>query len=393
MVKYLKNLTVCLLMVCLLIPQVSWADSSGSENVVLSRFQVLDGVLYLDMYQVPKESNVYRDIIVYDDNGGYSIHTNATTGITKSGVVGNNIKVQIKKNGVLLGEYNWINHDHKSSIKERKATCLKAGYKTYTCSQGCDGIRHYYYAKLPHKFQHYKKVDSTCTKVGKHYHRCVNGCNKVTTKDIAKKPHKAEKCVKTVKSTCKVKGYKLYRCKVCKNNYKSVLKLGSHNYKCIKHVKATDSKNGYKKYKCSVCSKTYTKTLCTGYVGTINSSSLGLKVKVYQSTKTSPYVDPQTLCDRKNSASGIQWSDGQYLIADHNNQGFSKLNNAKVNKTTLTYKGKTYKCYKSFKGHNTGSDLTTWDGESIRGMNNGGLTLYTCLDNWKNVRITFWKKI
>jgi len=388
--KRFKKILVSMLIFSLFIPNLTFATETNTK-ANLSQLRMTDkGIeIALDGFTDSSYENGYYSYVIYDDNGGRNFLTYRT--FTTINVIGDEISIKIKDpKGNVLGEYIYLNHNHKYKEINLSPTCKQNGKIISTCTQGCDSIQTEIVDKSAHAYKLTKTVNSTCSKTGTKTYTC-GLCKDIKTTTITKKAH-TYKYVKTVKSSCTVKGHKLYKCQKCTATKKTNIQDVKHSYKLVKTVKAVDGKDGYKSYKCTKCKKTKKTILSTGYVGTINCKSLGLKVKVYDTTKTSPKASSQTICDRKNSAAYIKLYK-QHVIADHNYQGFSKINNAKVNKTTLTFNGKTYKCYKSFKGHNTGTTLTTWDGKSLTEANPGGLTLYTCLDNWQNVRITYWKLV
>lgn len=322
--------------------------------------------------------------------------------------------------------------DH--SLKETTVvdpTCAKQGTISYKCEFGCGHGKVEVLPRREHVLKHSETVASTCSAFGYELYACEN-CTFTKKNTIQKKEHsykyvkttkgnckdygykiyKCQKCSaekrtydspkvhnfkysKTVKATCTQNGYKLHKCTKCDATKKVYVAGYNHSYKLKKHVKATYKKAGYKSYKCSKCGKTKKDTLKklnTGYVGTLKIKSLGVSVKAYDSSLTNPRIGAQKLCDRKNSAAAFDYGT-QYVIADHKHQGFSKIKKAVPGKTTCTFKGKTYKCWKKFNGKNTGTHLTTTAGKKITNMNKNGLTMYTCNQNWRNVTIVFWKRV
>lgn len=119
---------------------------------------------------------------------------------------------------------------------------------------------------------------------------------------------------------------------------------------------------------------------------------------------TIPSVGVSVACFR--ASSNLQYyvdlSDGaalfsygyQDVIADHRHQGFSAMKGSAIGSYAYldygSYK-QTYVCVANFKGHNTGSSLTDLEGNDIAYMNDGGIAMYTCNENWQNVTITLWQ--
>ena len=103
----------------------------------------------------------------------------------------------------------------------------------------------------------------------------------------------------------------------------------------------------------------------------------------------------QAVVDAKDSAAWMYDWGAAVLIGDHNNQGFEKMKAAVPNVTKCYINNgdtiKTYICIKNIQGHNTGSSITDANYRSLNGDNSGGLIMYTCNENWRN--ITIWKPI
>lgn len=101
----------------------------------------------------------------------------------------------------------------------------------------------------------------------------------------------------------------------------------------------------------------------------------------------------QSYVDASDSAAFFNYG-YQDVIADHRHQGFSAMKGSAIGSYAYldygSYK-KTYVCVANFKGHNTGSSLTDLEGNDIAYMNEGGIAMYTCNENWQNVTITLWQ--
>lgn len=155
---------------------------------------------------------------------------------------------------------------------------------------------------------------------------------------------------------------------------------------------------------CSYCGSTeHTKDYCAvravdnGAVGRLKIPSVGVDVAVYDvtwyalqyTTEGDNYT--QAVTDAWDSASQIVFL-GQTVIADHNNQGFSAINNCSEGTYAYIDMGDsvlTYICTGIQHGRNPGGYLTGADGDSVYTsyFNPDGLTLYTCLDHNFNVAI------
>ena len=103
----------------------------------------------------------------------------------------------------------------------------------------------------------------------------------------------------------------------------------------------------------------------------------------------------QGICDRPDSAN--IYSLGlieEKTIADHNNQEFSKLFSVEVGMQGYIHLENgdiiNIECTDVFNGHNTGSDLTDEEGNSVMGA--ADYLMYTCRNGWQNIRICLWEK-
>lgn len=155
---------------------------------------------------------------------------------------------------------------------------------------------------------------------------------------------------------------------------------------------------------CSYCgSAEHTKDYCAvravdnGAVGRLRIPSVGVDVAVYDvtwyslrhTTESDNYT--QAVTDAWDSAAQIVYL-GQTVIGDHNNQGFSAINNCSEGTYAYIDMGDsvlTYVCTGIQHGRNPGGYLTGADGDSVYTsyFNPDGLTLYTCLDHNFNVAI------
>lgn len=101
----------------------------------------------------------------------------------------------------------------------------------------------------------------------------------------------------------------------------------------------------------------------------------------------------QAAADRQDSAAIFTW--GTYygkLIADHNNQEFSKLFSVEVGTEGYIQLANGdiigVVCVDVFNGHNTGDLITDENYVSVHGL--ADYLTYTCRNGWRNVRICLW---
>lgn len=123
------------------------------------------------------------------------------------------------------------------------------------------------------------------------------------------------------------------------------------------------------------------------YYGRLYVPNAGINVALYRGSK-------QSITDRVDSANIFTWSysDG-YTIADHNNQEFAKLFSVKIGERgRIELKNGNViniKCVDVFNGHNTGTHIV--DTSGVDAVDRNDYMMYTCIDNWKNVRICLWE--
>lgn len=104
----------------------------------------------------------------------------------------------------------------------------------------------------------------------------------------------------------------------------------------------------------------------------------------------------QAATDRQDSAAIFAWENyyGE-LIADHNNQEFSKLFSVEVGTEGYIQLASgdiiSIVCVDVFNGHNTGDLITDENYITVQGRTD--YLTYTCRNGWKNIRICLWNKI
>lgn len=104
----------------------------------------------------------------------------------------------------------------------------------------------------------------------------------------------------------------------------------------------------------------------------------------------------QDATDRQDSAAIFRWgTDRGELIADHNNQEFSKLFAVEVGTEAYIHLSNGdvigLVCVDVFNGHNTGDLITDEDYVSVHNL--ADYLTYTCRNGWRNVRICLWNVI
>ena len=126
------------------------------------------------------------------------------------------------------------------------------------------------------------------------------------------------------------------------------------------------------------------------FAGRLYVAALGIDVALYLS-------NDQEVVDRKDSAAYFDLSSarGCMIVADHNTHAFSALSRVKPGDTAYIMQAdgtmEANLCTSVFKGHNTGTGITDWQGNSVVGCED--LMMYTCFDGWQNVWVVLWSKV
>lgn len=104
----------------------------------------------------------------------------------------------------------------------------------------------------------------------------------------------------------------------------------------------------------------------------------------------------QNVVDAEDSAALFQLGD-QFVIADHSNQDFRSLSLCQPGDLACleTEDGiAVYVCTAIVRGRNEEETITDDAGTSIEyGYNTGGITCYTCSDNWQNIYVVLFSPI
>lgn len=123
------------------------------------------------------------------------------------------------------------------------------------------------------------------------------------------------------------------------------------------------------------------------YVGRLYIPEAGISVALYNGWA-------QSITDRYDSANyfSLLPITDNIIIADHNNQAFSKLHKVKVNTTGyIEFKNGAVEnivCVEVFSGYNKKSDITDKNGNSVSKKED--YLTYTCQNGWQNILICLW---
>nr|WP_027871476.1 hypothetical protein [[Eubacterium] cellulosolvens] len=131
-----------------------------------------------------------------------------------------------------------------------------------------------------------------------------------------------------------------------------------------------------------------------GSAGGFCSPDLGINVQLYSTPlEADGGTYAQAIVDAEGQAASFSLN-GHTCIADHWNQGFEAINNAVPDSTrAILMQGGVpteYVCVANIQGHNTESDLTDNNYNTIDSICPGTIVLYTCHGCWQNITITFW---
>lgn len=152
---------------------------------------------------------------------------------------------------------------------------------------------------------------------------------------------------------------------------------------------------------CSYCGSTeHTQSKCAlhsveqrGAVGRWVIPSVGVDVACFSYVLGVDDGDyGQAIGDAPDSAAYSAYG-SQYLIADHNYQGFSAIEYCSVGTKAYMNVGTSrteYVCTGIEYGHNTSTTITDDKYNDIAYGNSGGVTLYTCRNGWQNIVIVYF---
>ena len=145
------------------------------------------------------------------------------------------------------------------------------------------------------------------------------------------------------------------------------------------------------------------------YYGNLNIEDIGMHLNIYCADILSNGNKAQEITDAENSAAYFQYG-YQFVIADHDYQGFFKILNVKEGMTAYIEKNggekEHYKCICTADGHNYSEmyvDTASFSNKNIdegfpdglidlSGFKNSYLVMYTCNGSTEDIYITFWEK-
>ena len=132
-----------------------------------------------------------------------------------------------------------------------------------------------------------------------------------------------------------------------------------------------------------------------GTAGRIEIPSAGISVPLY--FVRLEIDDVMRIVNAPDSAAFFRFKDRIPVIADQNDQGFANLKNIHKGDIAVAafedgHSGK-YECNCVCYGTCTGSDILDNEGFSIAGTVTADLIMYTCVDGWQNVLLTYWKAV
>ena len=151
-----------------------------------------------------------------------------------------------------------VHTEHKwdEGVVTKKATCIEAGEKTYTCTV-CNATRTEKIEATGHKYSTEWTIDkeATCTESGSKSHHCTVCDAKTEETEIKATGHKWDEGVVTKEATCTEAGEKTYTCTVCKETKTEKIEAAGHKYSTEWTIdkEATCTESGSKSHHCTVC--------------------------------------------------------------------------------------------------------------------------------------------
>ena len=134
--------------------------------------------------------------------------------------------------------------------------------------------------------------------------------------------------------------------------------------------------------------------LAFGAGGRLYSEDIGIdvEVKYYDMfSKENSNAEAQRIVDGPDTAIWMDYHINTIVIGDHYNQGFEAIKQSVPGETTLYMTSEDgtqkYICQNVQKGHNDGETILAEDGTDLLVADPGGLLLYTCDGNWRNIFI------
>lgn len=123
------------------------------------------------------------------------------------------------------------------------------------------------------------------------------------------------------------------------------------------------------------------------FVGRLYIDNINVDVALYKSWE-------QAVVNRDDSAAYFG-NPAHRIIADHNTEAFAPLGTVKVGTITRIVKEDWtivyYECVDIFKGHNTGTRITDWDGNKVTAK--ADILMYTCFNGPRNIWVTLWTQV
>lgn len=147
-----------------------------------------------------------------------------------------------------------MNVEHNFIVQVKNATCISAGYTTYTCNDCGYSYVGETIPEMGHKYSD-TRVESTCIEKGYTLHQCVRCENSYKDTPVRELGHDFQSSI--IMPTCAEGGYILYSCTRCsETNQTETAKPMGHNYN-VRMVAATCTEGGYTLHECQNCGDSY----------------------------------------------------------------------------------------------------------------------------------------
>lgn len=156
------------------------------------------------------------------------------------------------------------NHIHNYNSEVMQATCTTEGYTIFRCECG-DEYKGDYFPKLVHNYNEWEIIKDAIEEEESLKERTCSKCGNVENEIIEKLNHQHSYGEEIIAPTCVKSGYTIYTC-LCGDTYKAneVQPLGhigdenacentKYEYVFHKYVQGTKENTGYRIYRCKVC--------------------------------------------------------------------------------------------------------------------------------------------
>jgi len=148
-------------------------------------------------------------------------------------------------------------HEYDAAVTN--ATCVQAGFTTYTCIHCGDSYTDHYTDLAEHRYGQWSvEKEATCTGEGREVCTC-QVCGETQSRPVEAKGHSYSAWETTQNPSCTREGVKVRSCKHCGHTQEKAVEASGHAFDDGVVVKpaASCTDTGIKRFTCSRCSETY----------------------------------------------------------------------------------------------------------------------------------------